>query len=349
MTAELVVDQRRDVSLRARVLFGAARLALRPLLTYWPLTTWGMRPLVLVDRAAQLLPAPREVTFETVDFGGFQAEWARAGEVDPAGAVLYFHGGAFVVCGLATHRHAVSRISAASGLPVLSVGYRHLPVTSLSGSVDDCVAAYRFLLDQGIDPRHVVFAGDSAGGHLAFATALRALAEGLPRPAGIVALSPWLDFDIAAKMAHPNALRDAYAPVARLPQLAALCAPTGDATIDPSLSPVNGHLGGLPPVLIMAAESEMLLPDAELMATRLSAADVPCTLQIWAGQVHAFPVLANLLPESMAAITEIGAFVRRTTEQALADAASGRRRSRRAARRPRSKGQPRPSLGADVA
>lgn len=324
MTAELVVDQRQDVSLRARVVFGAARLGLRPLLTYWPLTGWGMCPLPLVDLAARLLPPPRGVSFEPVELDGFAAEWARADGHDPAGAVLYFHGGAFVMCGLATHRHVVSQISVASGLPVLSVGYRQLPATSLAGTVDDCLAAYRWILDQGIDPSRVVFAGDSAGGYLAFATALRAIAEGLPRPAGLAALSPWLDFDATAKLSHPNALRDAYAPVARLAELAALCAGAADGPIDPSLSPVNGDLAGLPPVLILAADSEMLLPDAELMAARLAAADVPCTLQVWAGQVHAFPVLAELLPESMAAITEIGAFIRLATAsaQAVASAAA---------------------------
>ena len=310
MAAELVVDQRQDVSLRARVVFGAARLALRPLLTYWPLTTWGMRPLPLIDMAARLLPSPRQVSFEPVDLGGFGAEWACAAGHDPNGAVLYFHGGAFVVCGLATHRHVVSGISASSGLPVLSVGYRHLPVTNLAGSVDDCLSAYRAVLDEGMNPGRVVFAGDSAGGYLAFATAMRALADGLPAPAGIAALSPWLDFDTSTKMAHPNAARDAFAPVTRLPRLAAMCLDSADGTIDPAHSPVNGDLTGLPPVLLLAAESEMLLPDAELMANRLAAAGVPCTLQVWAGQVHAFPVLASLLPESMAAIAEIGAFVR---------------------------------------
>jgi acetyl esterase/lipase len=267
--------------------------------------------------------------------------------------VLYFHGGAFVMCGLATHRHVVSQISVASGLPVLSVGYRQLPATSLAGTVDDCLAAYRWILDQGIDPSRVVLAGDSAGGYLAFATALRGIAEGLPRPAGLAALSPWLDLDATGKLSHPNALRDAYAPAARLTELVALCADVADGPIDPSLSPVNGDLAGLPPVLILAAESEMLLPDAELMATRLAVADVPCTLQIWAGQVHAFPVLAELLPESMAAVAEIGAFVRRTTTSgrpvAIAESAQPGRSAARAKRgqwdRERSHG----SAQADVA
>lgn len=303
MSTEAVVDQRTGVSVRARVAFTAARLMLRPLLTHWPLTNWGMLPLPLVDVAAGLLPTPSGITRERVDFGGFTGEWVRPEDADQ-GVVLYFHGGAFVTCGVATHRHAVARIAQACRMPVLSVAYRQLPMVRLAGSIDDCLAVYRSVLAQGFDPDRIVIAGDSAGGCLAFATAIAALENGLPRPAGIVALSPWLDFDCTAKLAHPNADRDAYAPARRLPALAKLL----DA--NPIHSPVNSELAGLPPVLLIAAESEMLRCDAELMAQRLAAADVPVTLQIWAGQVHAFPVLGDLLPESRTAIAEIGAFVR---------------------------------------
>lgn len=309
-----VVDHRVGVSIRARVVYAAARLMLRPLLTYWPLNPLGMVPLPLVDGIADLLPNPHGTEFERVEFPGFRGEWARAEGVEQDGAVLYFHGGAFIACGLATHRHEVAKISESSGLPVLSIAYRQLPRVPVAGSLLDCLAAYRHLLDSGLDPSRIVFAGDSAGGHLAFATALSLAAADLPQPAGIVGLSPWVDFDATAKAAHPNAARDAYAPVSRLPFLTKLC--LGDGEIDPLASPVNRDLAGLPPVLLLAAEDEMLRCDAELMAERLAAHGVPCTLQIWAGQVHAFPVLGDLLPESRAAIHEVGTFIRDVTKPA---------------------------------
>lgn len=308
MSVEAVVDEHTGVSVRARLVFAAARLMVRPLLTHWPLTTWALRPLSLLDSVAALLPRPCGVRVERADIGGVVGEWVRPAEPD-AGMILYFHGGAFVTCGVATHRHEVALIAQASGLPVLSVAYRQLPTVRLAGSVDDCLAVYRALLADGIDPAGIVLAGDSAGGHLAFATALAALAENLPVPAGIVALSPWLDFDSTTKLAHPNATRDAYAPVTRLPELVRLLG--AELVVDlPDPSPVNRDLAGLPPVLIVTAESEMLRCDAELMAQRLADADVPVTLQVWAGQVHAFPVLGNLLPESRAAIRGIATFIR---------------------------------------
>lgn len=307
VSVEAVVDQRTGVSVRARVVHGAARLMLRPLLTYWPLTSWGMWPLPIIEQAAGLLPPPRGVAFEPVDFGGFRGEWVRPEGPASDGVVLYFHGGAFVTGGVATHRYEVAMIAAECGLPVLSVAYRQLPTVRLSGSVEDCLSVYRSLLADGHLPDRIVFAGDSAGGHLAFATALAARAEGLPGPAGIVALSPWLDFDPATKLAHPNAATDAYAPASRLPLLARLLG--ADPTLDPASSPVNGDLSGLPPVLLVVASGEVLRCDAELMAARLAAAGVPCTLQVWEGQIHAFPVLGPLLPESRAAIGEVARFV----------------------------------------
>lgn len=315
MSVEAVVDEHTGVSMRARLVFAAARLMVRPLLTYWPLTGWGIRPLSLLETAARLLPAPCGVRIERVDFGGFVGEWVRpapteeTGEPGEPGVVLYFHGGAFVTCGVATHRYEVALIAQACGMPVLSVAYRQLPTVRLSGSVDDCLSVYRSLLAEGFNPARIILAGDSAGGHLAFATALAAQAEELPTPAGIVALSPWLDFDSTAKQAHPNAARDAYAPVARLPELVRLLGAERTEQ-EPDPSPVNRDLTGLPPALIVTAESEMLRCDAELMAERLADADVPVTLQVWAGQIHAFPVLGNLLPESRAAIKGIAAFIR---------------------------------------
>lgn len=323
MSVEAVVHQRTEVSARARLVFTAARLMLRPLLTRWPLTSWGMLPLPLVEAMAGILPAPTGVTYERVDFDGFAGEWVRPAALSDDAVVLYFHGGAFVTCGLATHRRVVAKLAEDCGLAVLSVAYRQLPTVRLAGSVDDCLSVYRGLLAQGYDPSRIVLAGDSAGGYLVFATALAALAEGLPGPAGIVALSPWLDFDCAGKLAHPNAARDAYAPASRLPALVKLL--VADPAVD--TSPVNAQLAGLPPVLLIAAESEMLRCDAELMTERLAAADVPVTLQIWAGQVHAFPVLVDLLPESRAAVHEVAEFVHTvlhsTTDEADLPALAG--------------------------
>jgi acetyl esterase/lipase len=209
-------------------------------------------------------------------------------------------------------------------MPVLSVDYRQLPVGRLHDSIEDCEEAFRWLVRHGHPASKIVLAGDSAGGHLAFATALRIRDDGLPGPAGIVGMSPWLDFDHMTKVRHHNARRDAYIPARRLRRVARLV--VGE---HPELhhSPVNADLAGLPPSLIICGEDEVLRCDAELMAERLAAAGVPATLQVWEGQVHAFPVLSDLTPESREALEEVVVFVK----QAVAAASVTGRNSRRAA------------------
>jgi acetyl esterase/lipase len=309
---EPLVESRPGTTLRARLAARGLRMTVGPVLSHWPLSPRGLRPAFAIDLAAPLaLPAPRWAAVERLDFADFPAEWVRAPHAEDGRAVLYFPGGGFFSCGLRTHRRMIARISAASGAPVLSVAYRRLPAVPLAVSVADCVAAYRRLLDGGVAPERIIVAGDSAGGFLAFAAVLRAMQEGLPAPAGIVALAPLTDLDHTAKVAHANADLDAYLPARRVERLAELLA--GGEPLDPLLSPVNGGLAGLPPVLIQVGSTEMLLPDAELMARRLAEAGVPCRLQVWEGQVHVFQVFADLVPEGLAALHEVGAFVRERT------------------------------------
>jgi acetyl esterase/lipase len=311
------------VSYRAMAVHGLARTFLRPAMRWWPLTPVTMAPITWFDQAMRLLPKPRGVTFESARFDGYTGEWARATDARDDGVVLYFHGGAFLFCGLGTHRGIAAMLSASAKVPVLSVAYRQLPSVPLMGTIEDCLGAYRSLLGAGYAADRIVFAGDSAGGHLAYATALRAMASGLPRPGGLVAISPWLDLDATAKLAHENASKDAYIPSVRLASIAAMCA-GGVTPIDRMLSPVNHDLSDLPPSLIIVAEGEILRADGELMAERLGAAGVECELQVWPGQVHAFPVLAQLVPESRAAVQGIGGFVRsvlaRSETEVVADA-----------------------------
>jgi acetyl esterase/lipase len=236
--------------------------------------------------------------------------------VDSDGAVLYLHGGAFLMGGLGTHRRIVERLTRETGMPVLCVDYRKLPAARLKDSVSDCEDAFRWLVRTGHPTARIAVVGDSAGGHLAFATALRLRDDGAGTPACLVAMSPWLDFDHRTRVRHPNAVRDAYIPARRMRRVAQMVL---GCTPEECHSPINADLHGLPPTLLLCAESEVLRIDSERMAERLAQAGVPVTLQVWEGQIHAFPVLCELTPESLDACREIERFVR--------DAVLGRARS----------------------
>lgn len=319
----LSIVLREGASVRSRLLGLALRLTVKPMLATWshlPLTSW---PTDIIDRAARVLPVPRGIEVGRVDLPTCRAETIRAAETEDDRAILYLHGGAFIVCGLNTHRAMVSRISAAAGATVLNVDYRMLPVMPISAAVADGLDGYRWLLDQGYDPAKIVIAGDSAGGYLTFMVALSILEADLPAPAGLVAMSPLTDMDPSRKLAHPNHRRCSVFPTSALTALNRLIDHVDarivvDGEPGPTVSPVDADLEGMPPALIQVGSDEILLPDAELMAMRLASSDVPCELQIWEKQVHVFQAAARLIPEAGRATGEVGDFVRSVTSAAAA-------------------------------
>ncbi|WP_020668775.1 alpha/beta hydrolase [Amycolatopsis nigrescens] len=316
-----VIEHKGGASRGSKLLAVFLRVLVRPVLALyarWPGLPW---PFWLVDRIAVVLRARRGTVREPVRLADCRAEWLRGPGVPETGAsraILYLHGGAFVCCGLCTHRRLVSSISAAGAAPVLAVDYRMLPAAPISSAVTDGVTGYRWLLDRGFSPDRIVIAGDSAGGYLAFVVALALLEKGLPRPAGIAALSPLTDLDPAGKAVHPNATRDPLFPPGALEAIGELAERTRarvlvEGSPGPLVSPVDEDLSALPPSLIQVGSTELLLPDAELMAERLAAAGVPARLQVWADQVHVFQAAADFLPQGREAIRDLGAFIREVT------------------------------------
>ncbi|MFI6522660.1 alpha/beta hydrolase [Spirillospora sp. NPDC050679] len=321
----LVIDRRGAASLRSRAISAGVRRVLQPRLAKaaeLPIDDKALRRAASLDKLAARARPPKGTHCERVRFDGFRAEWVHGPGVGRARdkVILYLHGGGWVCCGLNTHRRMVARFSAAAGVPALSVDYRMIPAVAFEEEVEDCFTAYRWLLeDRGIAPRDVVIMGDSAGGYLTFATALRAREEGLPQPAALAALSPMLDMDLTDKLAHANMALDPSAPGPLLERLVEGFLGHLDVT-DPKVSPLRADLSGLPPTLLTAGSTELLYCDSETMARRLAEAGVPVTLQVWDRQLHVFQMFGSLLPESRTAIAELGAFVRTAYEQTMTDA-----------------------------
>lgn len=224
-----------------------------------------------------------------------------------AGVILYFHGGGFVLGDLNTHIRAVATLARVTRLPVVHIDYRQYPAVDLATSIQDCLDAYRRLLGQGVDAAKIVVAGDSAGGFLAFATAQRAPAHGLPVPAAVVGISPLLELDNTARAAHPNALTDVFGITTVLPVIGERLWPTAELTS--ALEPLSGPMDAMPPSLIVASDTEALLCDAERMQERLTGAGRPCAVATWPRQLHAFPAVFPRLPESREAFDRIADFI----------------------------------------
>jgi acetyl esterase/lipase len=268
----------------------------------------------LIDPVLVVVRPPRGTRLRRLRLGGFESEWIwHRSMPDPQQvtdtAILYLHGGGLVLGGLNSHRRLLGRLSRAAGVPVLNVAYRQNPHAHVTETVEDCLVAYRYLLGSGLRPERIVVAGDSAGGGLTFALALAALRAGLPAPGGIVAISPWVDYDSTSRLAHPNAHTDVLFPAGAT----ALLTKFGlakDGVLDPVWSPINHQFDGLPPVLIHVGSTEVLRSDSERLVQRCADAGVPVTLQIWDDAIHVFHIAADLLPGARDAIDDIALFIR---------------------------------------
>jgi len=298
-------------SARSAILDRALRSTVRPFISLWsrvPLLPW---PYFVVDYTGLLMKAVAGTTYERVDLPHCRAELLRTPQTEDR-VIVYLHGGAFVVGGRFLHRSLMSRIADLTRSSLLAVDYRQLPHHPVSSSIADALDAYRHVLDSGVPASKVVIMGDSAGGYLTFQVALAAEAEGLPMPAGLVAMSPLIDFDGTAKVEAESAMQCAVFPpncfdgLSKVVLRAARRAGEAHALPD---APSRAALHGLPPSLIQASTAEMVHPDAESMAAALISAGVDCELQVWDHQVHVFQAAAGFLPEADQALEEIADFV----------------------------------------
>ena len=256
--------------------------------------------------------APAGVTCTPVEAGGVSAEWSVADGADQDKVILYVHGGGYVMGSAGSHRDMTGRLSQAAGARVLSLNYRLAPEYPFPAPVDDAVAAYRWLLGQGIQASNIAIAGDSAGGGLALAALIAIRDAGEPVPAAGIGISPWVDMEGTGESMTTRAAVDPVVQKEGLLGMAKLYLGGADPK-NPLAAPLHANLAGLPPLLIQVGDSETLLDDATRITERAQKADVDVTLKIWDEMPHVWHLFAPILPEGRQAIEEIGAFFKEQT------------------------------------
>jgi acetyl esterase/lipase len=278
-----------------------------------------------LESFATLIEPVPGIRLEPARVNGVPCEWLSAPGLRTDGVLLYCHGGGYGLGSLSTHRALVSRLSEATGLRALTVGYRLAPEHPFPAAVDDAVATYRGLVRDGVPPERVVLAGDSAGGGLAIATMLALRDAGCALPAAAVCLSPWVDLDVAAEVEPSTGSGDPMINREELRLMAALYLAGADP-LSPLASPLYADLRGLPPLLVQVGTAETLLDDSLRLAARVGMAGGDVVLQQWPDMMHVWHAFAPLLPEASDAIAAAGAWVR-----ARLRASARRRRGARAA------------------
>lgn len=221
------------------------------------------------------------------------------------GAILYLHGGGFILGSPHTHKALIGQIARHCNRLVLAPDYRLAPEARYPAAVDDCLAAYHWLLRNGFAPDEITIMGDSAGGCLALATALRLQQAALPLPEALVALSPLTDMSLSQLHQTPTE------PMLRASWLKACVqayAPHQNP-YDPMLSPVYANYTGLPRVLIQVGSDEILLNDARRLHAQILASGGQASLEIYPGMWHVFQFHAGVLRTADQALSQIRDFI----------------------------------------
>jgi acetyl esterase/lipase len=286
------------------------RQALDELVRHGPLDVGGeiTEQRAIFHEMIAAAPLPADVSAKQGELGGVPVVTVRLPGPEPTAVILYFHGGAYALGSAPDSVGLAADVARRAGATAISVDYRLAPEHPFPAAVDDAVAAYRALLDEGVPSARVAFVGESAGGGLVAATLVALKDAGLPQPASAAMFSPWADLTVSgASMTGKAALDPALTPEALRTRARDYL---GDRDPAAALaSPVFADLSGLPPLLIQVGSHEILLDDAVRLAARAAEHDVRVDLQVWPEVPHVFQGFAALLDEAGAALDAAAAFL----------------------------------------
>ena len=286
------------------VVMGIMRQGAGPDLSAAPSVARGQFDAMLAD-----MPVPEGLRFSPATAAGVPGLWSDSDGASSERTLLYLHGGAYVIGNANGYRSVWGALAKAARARGLAIDYRLAPEHPFPAAVDDAVAAYRWLLEQGRRPGSIVIAGDSAGGGLTVAMLVKARSAGLPMPAAALAISPWVDLECVGQTIASKAEADPALTKAGLVNMAAHYIGGGSAR-DPLVSPLYADLTGLPPLLIQVGSAEILLDDAIRLAGVAGAADVRTTLEVWPGMPHVWHAFGFMLDEGREATVRAGEFLK---------------------------------------
>lgn len=251
------------------------------------------------------LPAGISVTPEPI--GSLYAEWVSPAQPSGQTVILYFHGGGYVSGTCKAHRGIVAKFVQNSGAMAFVFEYRLAPENPYPAALEDALTGYRHLLDMGLAPSDIVFAGDSGGGGLCLSSLLAIRDGNFPLPRRAVVLSPYTDLKCTGE-SHSTNLRRCLSPQGTPQAFGRHYAGDCDPAL-PYISPLYGDLHGLPELLIFAGSDEVLLDDSRVFAHKAQEAGTMVTLRVGDGLFHCYPAMAPMFPEASEAMKEIAAFI----------------------------------------
>lgn len=229
--------------------------------------------------------------------------------------ILQMHGGGYLVALMDNYRWGAVQYSKMSGgAEVFSLDYRVAPTYEAPAALEDAVAVYSYLLEQGYKSKDILFVGDSAGGNLVLVTTLYLRDHNIPLPIGVVAVSPWGVADDSPASREKNRLKDLFIGEkgTRLWHEAFKSTYFQHADVkDPYISPVYADFTGFPSLLIQAGEYEVLGDDSLMIAKAAKEAGVDVTYTAYEGVSHDFQLTIPQMEASKKALAQMQEFMKK--------------------------------------
>jgi monoterpene epsilon-lactone hydrolase len=269
---------------------------------------WGERR-ERIEEVGAVWPCAPDIELRPIKIGDIEAEWSTAPDIDPTRVVLFFHGGGYCSGSILSHRRMATEAGRAANAATLAVAYRLAPEHPFPAAYDDALAAWRYLLALGVAPSRIAVAGDSAGGGLTLALAMRLREMGEALPGCLWLCSPWTDLTMSGTTMTTKDAVDPLIHKTYLEELASAYAPAAVDRKDPRISPLFGNMKGLPPMLIQVGSNETLLSDSTRLAETAGASEVSVTLEIWPFMIHAWHLWSARLKEGRSALALAGRFI----------------------------------------
>jgi monoterpene epsilon-lactone hydrolase len=281
-----------------------------PVRRHWTRSAARLQGLADTTQPWESLTAePTGVGHREVDADGTPALWVEPEGADKSAVLFYIHGGGFVSGSVMTHRKLVGHLAAATGARALIVSYSYAPEHVHPTQLDQITRAYEWVLGQGVEPGRLAVAGDSCGGWLALSLALRARDRGLPLPAALLLISPWVDLTQSGSSYRTNAATDPFFHKEVVDSLAAgFLGPASGAA--PGIDLLKADLTGLPPLNIQVGGDETLVDDSRALHAIAGKAGVDSRLEVFAGQLHTFQMAAGRTRTADQAVESLADWVR---------------------------------------
>lgn len=253
-------------------------------------------------------PLADHVKISRASFGPYQGDLIMPEGGDASRLIIYYHGGGFFLFSAQTYRVTTTNLARAAGVAVFAPDYRLAPENPAPAAHDDAFGVYQWALKQGYAPDKIALAGDSAGGNLALATAVRARDARLPRPAALALFSPWLDFGEEGA-SYRDVTDDPILPAPVLDGFKFAYLGKGDRKSF-SVTPFYADMRDLPPTLVHVGSWERLRDDSQTIVARMKATGVDAELKIFDGMCHGWQLFAPMLEEGMASLEESARFLK---------------------------------------